>query len=166
MNFEKRFESADEFITHTDKLMSEIYDPLLQQKYLGFIAVKAVTVYELAIKDIIFDFCGNTHELLLTFSKAVFERINGRISIDDLRNRHLPKFGDSYVRKYNDVLEEKETELLRLGRGSIKSSYGNIIFWRNKFAHEGEILKTPNYSEVKSAYSLGKQVIYCLHESL
>ena len=166
MMFEKRFESADEFITHTDKLIGAISDPLLQQKYLGFIAVNAVTVYELAIKDIIFNFCGNTHDILLSFSKAVFNRTNGRISIDDLRNRHLSKFGDSYVRKFECVLEDRETELLSLGKGSIKSSYGNIISWRNKFAHEGEIPVTPNYSEVKSAYSLGKQVIYCLDKSL
>ena len=56
MTFESRFESADGFLNHTDVIMEGIDDPLIQQKYLGFIAISAVTVYELAIKDIIFRF--------------------------------------------------------------------------------------------------------------
>lgn len=42
------------------------------------------------------------------------------------------------------------------------AAYGNIILWRNQFAHEGIIPATPTYEEVKKAYHLGKNIIDCL----
>jgi hypothetical protein len=42
------------------------------------------------------------------------------------------------------------------------ASYGNIITWRNQFAHEGIIPTTATYDEVKKAYHIGKNIIDCL----
>ena len=166
MTFEQRFISADEFLIHTDLLMAEIDDPMIQQSYVGFITVSAVTVYELAIKDIIFKFSDEKHEVLGSVSRHVYERWNGRIRLKELRKDHIRRFGDIYVDEFNRVLEQKEKDSLREGKGSIENAYTNIILWRNKFAHSGETLTTTNYNEVKNSYNLGKEVIYSLDKAM
>ena len=74
MTFEHRFESAEEFLNHTDTMMGKIDDPYIQQKYIGFITVSAVTVYELAIKDIIFRFSDQKHKVLGSISRSIFSK--------------------------------------------------------------------------------------------
>ena len=166
MEFEKRFESVEEFLIHTDEMMTRIDDPLIQQKYIGFITVSAVTVYELAIKDIIYRFSDQKHKILGSFTRSVFGRMNGRIKLSDLRENHISRFGEKYVKKFNNILEITERNNLAAEGGSIISSYGNVIRWRNTFAHGGEIPTTTNYQEVKDSYMRGKKIIYCLDGAL
>ena len=167
MTFEQRFVNADEFLNHTDAMMQKISDQIIQQRYLGFITVNAVTVYELAIKDIIYRFSDQKHSILGKVSRSVFERMNGRIKLRDLKENHISRFGDRYVDRFNKILEEKETESLQESGSSIKASYGNVITWRNNFTHgTSESPITTNYLEVKRSYMLGKKVIYCLDMAL
>ena len=162
--FQSRFDVADEFLRHTDIVIAEIEDQFIQQRYLGFIAVNAVTVYELAIKDILFAF-SDQHEVLGAVTRGFFERMNGRISLQQLRENHVPKFGQSYVNRFEEHLDQREDALLVERKGSMKSAYGNVLRWRHRFAHVGEAPTTTNYQEVKASYVLGKEVIYCLGDT-
>ena len=163
--FEHRFDIADEFLRHTDLIIRDVQDPFIQQRYVGFIAVSAVTVYELAIKDILFRFSDRQHAVLGALSRGFFERMNGRISLQDLRKNHVPKFGQTYANRFDHRLDQRENDLLIGERRSMKSAYTNVIQWRHSFAHAGEVPTTTNYEEVKASYVLGKQVIYCLHDA-
>ena len=95
-----------------------------------------------------------------------FERLNGRISLRDIRETHVPKFGDRYLVRFTALMEEAELESLRQGGVSIKSSYGNLITWRNKFVHEGEMPNTATYEEAKRAYECGKVVLDCVAHAM
>ena len=166
MSFTNRYDHADIFLQHTDALLASISDPVVQRKYFGFIAISAVTVYELAIKDIIFRFSDQKHKVLGNVSRELYKRLNGRISLDDLRTRQLKRFGDRYLDRFNRLLDKQEQASLSSSRVSIKESYANVLNWRNKFAHEGEIANTMTYIEIKEAYQLGKEVIDCLDQAL
>ena len=165
MPYSDSFVLADDVIKHLDQVMVEIADPFISSRYVGFVAVTAVTVYELAIKDILFEFGEKKHQVLGNFTRSYFERMNGRISIDDLR-KASKRFGQKYSDQFNKKLDFTEADLLRRKKASAKASYTNILNWRNEFAHGGRIPSTATYLEVTTSYELGKEVIRCLAESM
>jgi hypothetical protein len=166
MPYSEHFQLADDYIRHLDSTIGAISDPFIQSRYTGFLAVSAVTVYELAIKTIFVDFSEKKHRLLKNFTSAFFERINGRIKTDIIKKEYVSKFGDKYVKKFQENLQKKEQEVLARDRVSVLTSYKNIIEWRNQFAHEGIIPSTATYDEVKKAYNIGKHVIDSLADSM
>lgn len=166
MIYSHHFQPADDLIDHFDKVVKGVKDPALASQYVGFAAVAAVTVYELALKQIFFEFAEKKHKVLATFTYRYFDRINGRIKIRDLKTDYIPRFGEKYLIRFTARLQESETRLLRSDGLSISSSYGNIIAWRNQFAHEGTIPSTPTYEEVKNSYEAGKQVLHCLAQCM
>lgn len=166
MSYLEHFKLADDLIDQLDSMLVVQPDPLVQARYAGFLAVSAVTVYELAIKRIFRDFAHAKHKVLGCFTEAYFDRINGKIRIDSIRDEYVKKYGAKYVTRFVRKLDEAETRILRVERASLRSSYSNIITWRNNFAHEGRIPSTATYDEVKRSYTRGKLVIECLFTSM
>jgi hypothetical protein len=162
MPYASHFASADNVISSLRQIVSTTTDPLLVGQYTGFAAVSAVTVYELAIKTIFVDFGRMKHKVLGTFVDSYFDRINGRISLKTLKEDYVPRFGQRYVDRFNRLLEKREQVELRANGISIRSSYGNIIAWRNEFAHEGRVPTNATFAETERAYDAGKCVLDCL----
>lgn len=65
MPYVDHFQHADNVVEHLNGIVPTIADPLLQAKYLGFVSVVAVTVYELAIKTIFIEFAQHKHKVLV-----------------------------------------------------------------------------------------------------
>lgn len=166
MPYTSRFALVEDYLTHLDPMMAGIADPFLQGRYLGFVLISAVTVYELAIKDIIYEFSDKKHAVLGKFARARFDQLNGRIKIDSLKNEHIKMFGVKYVERFNKKLDAREILSLSSGGPSIKSSYGNVITWRHAFVHQGVVPNTTNYAEIKRAYVAGKEVLHCVNDAL
>ena len=166
MSFEDRFSLADDYLEHTDQVMDGVHDDFIKTRYLGFIAISAVTAYELAIKDIIFCFCDHKHRALGELARSRFDRLNGQIKLKDLRSNCVKCFGEKYLKRFDKQLELVESDALKKRRGSAKSSYGNLITWRHNFVHKGEWPATATYRDLRGAYSHGKEVIRCLDKSL
>lgn len=166
MAYTTRFAHADAIVAHLNGLMPTLGDPLLETKYVGFITIAAVTVYELAIKDIFIDFAKKKHKVLGSFTERYFERLNGRIRTDDIQSRYLPHFGDKYVLQFKKRLKKAAFDYLKANKRDIISSYGNIITWRHEFAHAGIIKARATYPEAAQAYEDGKVVIDCLAQAM
>ncbi len=166
MPYSDRFALADDYLAHLDPMMAGITDAFIKSRYLGFVVISAVTVYELAIKDIFYEFSEKKHAVLGVFARARFDQINGRIKIGSLKTEHIKMFGQKYVQKFENKLDICENQFLRDGEGSIKSSYGNVVSWRHQFVHEGVAPSSTNYEEVKKAYICGKEVIHCLNSAM
>jgi hypothetical protein len=166
MPHSRYYNLADSVVNHLDNVMSTVTDPFISSRYIGLVAIASVTVYELCIKDIFFRFSNSKHKVFGLFVNRTFDRINGRIKLSVICEEYLPKFGDVYVNRFNIKLNLVEQNSLRTIGKSIKSSYGNIIQWRNQFAHEGNFVSTVTYNEAVESYHLGKGVIKCLSESL
>lgn len=166
MPYDNHFKHADDVVNHLNVVVPTLSDPLLQAKYVGFVAVAAVTVYELAIKDIFIEFGSKKHKILGTFTESYFERINGRIKIQIIKDDYIKRFGERYKTRFNKKLEKASKDYLIHNRRDIKSSYGNLITWRNDFAHEGKLSTTATYSEVIQSYEDGKEIIRCLAETM
>lgn len=153
-------------ISHLDSVVGGITDPFISSRYVGFVAVAAVTVYELAIKDIFYEFAKMKHNVFGNFVFKHFERINGRIKLDNLRRTYIERFGIQYLVRFDTKLDVLDNISIHRGDGSIKETYNNIITWRHQFAHAGKIPSTATYEEVTKAYSNGKGVIHCLAKTM
>ena len=166
MAYSDHFIHADDIVNHLNIFVPTISDPLLTAKYVGFVSIAAVTVYELAVKDIFIEFARKKHKLLGNFTEVYFDRINGRIKLKSITDDYIAKFGKKYQIRFNKNIEELSTNYFQTNHRDIKSSYENLITWRNDFAHEGHINSTTTYKEVIQAYEDGKQVIHCLAASM
>lgn len=163
MSYASHFTSADATLAHLTSVVAAC-PPMLASQYAGFAAVSSVTVYELAIKEIFQTFAAKKHSVFGTFTERFFHRLNGRITIRDLRDEYLPRFGNRYKLKFETALSKADAEALAAGRGSVKASYGNLLTWRHNFAHGGNPACT--FKEVVNAYELGKTVIACLDTTM
>lgn len=166
MSYMQHFKLTDDLIDHLDGVVLSQKDPFIQSRYTGFLAVSAITVYELAVKSIFSEFANRKHKVLGTFSDSFFERLNGRIKVKVISEQYVGKYGEKYVRRFERKLAECESRQLRRHRVSVRTAYGNLILWRNEFAHEGRVPVNATYNEVKRSYHLGKGVIRCLAESM
>ena len=166
MSYKQHFQLADDIIIHLDSVIGQVNDPFITSRYVGFLSVAAVTVYELAIKEIFISFCEKKHHVFGHFAKMYFERLNGRIKYKLLHKEHIPRFGEKYVKKFKDLAGKKEDFFLKSQKFSIKSSYNNVIEWRHQFAHQGIVPSTVTYNEVKQSYEAGKNIIICLDECM
>lgn len=166
MAYYTHFQLADDMIAHLNTVISSISDPFVSSRYVGFVSVAAVTVYELAIKEIFVEFAKNKNKVFGSFAESHFDRINGRIKNSDIRDDYIKRFGPKYVDRYKKKLDGIEKRTL-ISRGkSIKAAYANIIIWRNDFAHGGHIPSTVTYQEVVEAYELGKELINCVAKTM
>jgi RiboL-PSP-HEPN len=166
VGYADHFKLADDLIVHLTPAVAGIADPFIASRYSGFVAVAAVTVYELAVKEILCTFGDSKHAVLGNFTRAHFDRINGRIKYRVLHEEYVFSFGDKYVRRFKKNIAKREREILIAQRKSILTSYDNIITWRNLFAHEGRIPTNATYAEAVDAYEMGKEVIECLASSM
>ena len=166
MTYTDRFIPLDGLIVHMDVSVPGLDDPILKSQYVGFLNVAVVTVWELSIKAIFLDFANKKHGSFGTYCGNVLERMNGRISIKDLKEMHVRRFGDKYLTKFSKKLDELERAELAVSGTSIKSSYGNIVVWRNSFAHEGVLPPNASYAETRKGYECGKLLLQCLASSM
>ena len=127
MAYTDHYKLADDVIDHLNTVISGISDPFVATRYVGFVAIVSVTVYELAIKEIFVEFGEKKHKVLGEFTRSYFSRINGRIKVVNIRDEYIMRYGDKYVNRFKGKLTEAETQNLRDKGISIQSSYANII---------------------------------------
>lgn len=162
MPYKTHFSHADDVIKHLNFILPTINDPLLKAKYIGFVSIAAVTVYELAIKSIFLEFSKNENKVLNCFTEKYFKRINGRIKINVIHDDYLTKFGDNYLVSFKQEVEKTRINFLKTHKRDFLAAYQNLIEWRHQFAHQGAINTTATFEEVTQAYEDGKSVIECL----
>ncbi len=166
MAYQDHFRLADDMIAHLDTIILGIKDPFITSRYVGFVSVAAVTVYELALKEIFCEFGEKKHRVLGNFTRSYFDRINGRIKIITIRDEYIHRFGEKYEKRFKRKLSIIENIGLRSYGISISTAYNNIIEWRNSFAHEGIIPPYVTYAEVTQSYRIGKDVLACLSDTM
>lgn len=164
MAYTDRFISTDNLITNLRPYLATVTDAAVLSSFSGFLSVSAVTVYELAIKDIFNEFASKKNKVFGHYMQMHLDRINGHIQIDDLRNKQVKLFGVKYDTKFCKSIAQKEETTLAARRISIKSSYKNLITCRHDFVHKGSPTLTIN--EIIDSYNYGKEIIHCLNNSM
>lgn len=163
MSYLNRFISTDNLIAHLTPYLTTITDAAIKANYAGFLSVSAVTVYELAIKDIFIDFADKKNTVFGEFVAKHFLGINGRIKLKDLKE-HVKPFGNKYFLKFEAKLKIHEKVILRTKRKDLRTTYTNLILCRHQFVHVGA--PTLSLEEVLTDYEIGKEVITSLYEAM
>ncbi|MGI9250349.1 MAG: HEPN domain-containing protein [Pseudohongiellaceae bacterium] len=166
MAYHSHFSRTDDLIEHLNKVVPPVENPLLQLQYVGFVSVTAVAVYELAIKTIFVDFSKQKHHIFGNFVESYFDRLNGRIRVQDIVDDKITKFGKKYVDRFQEKLKKREADFRKENKRDCKSAYENIIHCRNHFAHGNLSGVNGTYQEVVQAYRDGKEVIHTLDETM
>lgn len=166
IDYQETLARADKLIDLLIEAESSVTDPLAKRQYIGFLSVTAVTFYEEAFKEILISFAMKKHKVFGTHISYQYNKMNGQITLNDFKNRHIPRFGEKYKKRLTKKLDKCEFDSLKSGEGSIKSSYGNIVTWRNNFVHGGEIPANASFSEAINSYNRGKIVIEVIAECL
>lgn len=164
MAYQDRFIATDNLIAHLTPIVSGITDAAIQANYAGFLSVSAVTVYELAIKDIFAEFASKKNVVFGDFVVKHFSGINGRIKLDDLKGQHIKPFGVKYLDKFEKKLKARETAVFAVSAKNVRSDYSNLILCRHKYVHAGNPSLT--FQEVLDNYHTGKEVIHSLYEAM
>jgi hypothetical protein len=160
MSYVDRFTATDDLITHLQTVIPTVTDERLKSEYAGFLSANAVTVYELAIKDIFIAFAEKKNASFGTFVGTYFYQINGRIRIDEIRG-YVKAFGEKYLNNFNKKLEEKNKALFSTNN-YLQTIYTNLITCRHKYIHANN--PTMTFNEVVESYQLGKEIINVLKE--
>jgi len=163
MSYVDRFKTTDELINHLQPIISIITNEELKSKYAGFLSASAVTVYELAIKDIFINFAEKKNKAFGIFITEYFHRISGHIKIIDIE-KYAKSFGEKYINRFNKKLKIKNKYIFSIYHNDIKAIYGNLINCRNEFIHENNTTMT--FDEVVEGYKLGKEIIHILSETM
>ena len=166
MDYTIHYQHADAIVSHLNTIVPALSDDLLKAKYAGFVAVAAATVYEVAIKDIFISFAKNEHLVLGNLIENQFYRINGRISLDIIKEDYIKPLGSSFLSNFKKNIQEASNNYLMSHRRDIVSSYRNLILERHEFAHAGMLLGNSTYAEMVQSYEDGKVVIQCLAKTL
>lgn len=166
MAYSDHFKLTDDLVAHLDPILLGLNDPFIESRYTGFLSLSAVTVYELAIKEIFREFAKRKHKVLEHFTVLYFERINGRIKVPDIKREYVKKYGTQYIARFEKQLESCEHRFLKDQGVSVSTAYGNLVTWRNGFAHEGQLPGNATYGEARKSYELGKEVIHCLARAM
>lgn len=165
MTYRDHFKLVDDVSSHFDHVVASA-DVFLQSRYVGFFAVTAAAVVELALKDIVISFARRNHPLFGGYIEARYQRANGRVQISDIHGEHLKPLGEPYAKNFNRLLERLDRFYLRQRGVSVKAAYKNLILCRHKYAHEGSVPETMSYLDVQEGYVAAKAVLACLDRVL
>ena len=156
------FTDSDLFVQHLGQITQDV-DDSIAFRYVGFVAVSSVTIFEVAVKKLLIDFAEKRDPMLGRFALITFEKLNAHIQRDNIE-RHLKYFGDDYSENFKRIVDKKEQE--RIGEGSLKGSYKNLLTWRHQFVHAGTLPNQATLQEAIKAYHLGKEVVIALSDVL
>lgn len=164
MSYQDSFKATDDLIAHLDPIVNTISDAAIKANYAGFLSVSAVTVYELAIKYIFIEFANKKNKVFGDFVYMHFDRINGNIKLDNLKNIHVKHFGEKYYKRFEANLKKKEAIVFSTTQKDMRSSYSNLILCRHDYVHKGS--PTLTFKEVLDNYDIGKNVIHSLYDTM
>jgi hypothetical protein len=165
MAYSKHFQLVDDVAAHFDIVVNSA-DAFLQSRYVGFYAVAAAAVLELALKEIVVEFARHHHALFGDYMASSYEQVRGQIRIAHITGKHLKPFGGKFQDRFRDLLKEMDQLSICESGYSVNLSYEALLTCRHKFAHEGSVPATTSYADIKNGFSAGKVVMECLAKTL
>jgi RiboL-PSP-HEPN len=137
----------------------------LSNEFAGMFAVTIAATYEGIVKETLIAYAATFHQKYKEHMEKDFDRLNARISIDDLR-AYSRRFGLSEwtghgIKKnsttFHKILSETQVRVERRFRKDLIKSYENIFTWRHAYAHERSTLAT--FKDVYEAHRVAQYVI-------
>lgn len=131
----------------------------------GMFAVTVAATYEGIIKETLVAYAGTFHPKYRDHIEKDFEKLNAKISINDLRGYSrrfgLTEWTGRGVKKnsttFHRILDEKKEVVERRFRVDLIASYENLFTWRNSYAHERATSAT--FRDVYESHRVAQYVV-------
>lgn len=131
----------------------------------GLLSTSYVAAFECCVKAIFNNFAQSKKSKVLTsVTEHFFAQINSKIHYDAIGSSYIRPYGVSYHKEFLRLIGEKEDEVLKNQKLSMKTTYANLLKWRHAFAHEGKKLAT--LEEVAASYVVAKEIIFITDTAL
>lgn len=140
-------------------------DPRLANELAGMFAVTVAATYEGIVKETLVNYASRFHSKYQEHVEKDFDRLNAKISLDDLRN-YSRRFGlnswtGTEAKKnsttFHRILKERGKIVERRYRADLILSYESLLQWRNAYAHQRSTSAT--FRDVYRAHQVGQHVI-------
>lgn len=164
MAYTSRFAIVDLLISQLQTMVQQGTDSLVLSSWAGLVAVKAVTAYELAIKDIFEEFAKGKHKVFGTFVKSSYSKLNGRIVYKYVKDELVKPYGDKYSKKLVKKKDAKTIEVMVSDGVDLVTTYNNLIECRHQLVHAGTFNMT--FDEAVKSYQIGKRLIEVIDETM
>lgn len=161
----------DAQFTRIDALVNEIQQLVPENNYqnvqfradlAGLLVVAIAATYESCVKETLFAHANSHHAAFGGFTRRNYERLNSRIRLDDLSG-YCTLFDPAIKVRFKDRLRTRKTKLLERVGKNIEVSYGQILAWRNDFAHAG--IRNTTIEEAAQTHRIGKRVLYVFDDA-
>lgn len=117
-------------------------DLWLKSRLAGLVTVEAVSSFELAIKQLLIEFCKSRDNVFGSFAERRFQKLNGRIKISDIKGEYLTPLGGSYAAKFEMKLTEASASARAANRDDPALRYQALLQNRHSFVHTGSLTIT------------------------
>jgi RiboL-PSP-HEPN len=108
----------------------------------GLLSVAFCAAIESALKNILIEFGAKQHPLVAEWSKARFEKLNGKIKIKEICDEYLIHYGSERVAEFKKSLTLASKEKYSIEYDQFCSEYSQLMIWRHEFAHAGNVICT------------------------
>lgn len=161
------FKHADSVIETLKRVQPYVWnDYNTPVTFTGMVVTAAVTSYEIEVKGSLFRFADKHGAYLSSFAHRQWDKINGRIRIDELAN-YLAYFDEDFKKEFKQQLNSLEESTLRRSGTSIKAQYQQILTNRHQYVHSGSSsVMQMTFEEAINDYEQGKEVINCFIDYL
>lgn len=164
---EENFRHIRNLAKDIEKLLDgeSIAEQRLSNEFAGMFAVTIAATYEGIVKETLIAYAATFHPKYKDHIEKDFDRLNAKISVDDLRSYSL-RFGLSEwsgigIKKnsttFHKTLGQTKAVVERRFRKDLLISYKNLFTWRNAYAHERST--TATFRDVYEAHRVAQYVI-------
>lgn len=111
-------------------------DPFMSTKLAGFLVITVVSAVEVKVREICENSASKHNIYFGNYVASVMEKTNAKVRWDDLIE-YAARFQSSYKLDLKNRAKVAERRSLKQTQISLKTSYENLLTWRNQFAHQG-----------------------------
>lgn len=129
----------------------------------GLLVVAIAAAYENCVKEILYEHTGRHHAAFESYARRKYEKINSKISIDDLK-AYCALLDPVLKSDFKTRLTSRKAEIDRRTGINIEGRYAQLLTWRHEFAHTG--VKNTTLEDAAKAHTFAKRVLYVFAETL
>lgn len=138
-------------------------DDFCRAQVCGYLSVIAVREFEIQIRNLLVSFATRCHGNFGHYVARDFEKLNGRIMIDDLGDK-LNRFDATAHQKFVRLHQQATARSLATHKLDAVNGYNSVILNRHEFVHKGNL--TLSLDEARRYIELSPSVIACVEQAL
>ena len=129
----------------------------------GLLVVSMASSYESCVKETLYCYGDHHSPAFGMYTRNLYAKLNSRIDVKDLF-KYAKLCGPSVSRTFRSEFRKEKDRILRFTGHDIETVYGQVLDWRNDYAHAG--LNNTTVEEAFAHHRFAKHVVDVFDKSL